>query len=345
MPEFTIPAIEFAQRGNRLFLFSMPASQLEKLVRSRRNLSTDDQGQQRLLDQKRVGKIAEYVSDEKFTPIPNSIVVNFHSQVQFMSQGANGIGMLVFPDSEGYFGDILDGQHRLYGIVDQKSKYPDLPLSVTGVMLDNPKNAGKVFADINRLQVKASPVLIVSIRLAIGDLPDDEESASAIVQKLDEDDDSPLHGKIKMHQDREGTWITNDKAIKIILKMIQPRNDLARIIKHLSTEKAISLIKCYFLAVAETFPDAWGKNKDKEYRLTRPAGLEIICGIFDRVLRDVNALNAATGKFPSKEDFITVLTPIKDSRWDAEYFTQNGFTSAGGIIRYIDDLLMKFPIR
>lgn len=343
MPEFIVPAIEFAQRGNRLFLFSMPANRLEKLVRSRRNLSTDDEGVQRLLDPKRLVKIAEYVSEEKFTPIPNSIVINLHNQVRFVSQGSNGLGSLIFPDDEGYFGDILDGQHRLYGITHETSKFSDLPLSITGVMLDNPKNAGKVFADINRLQVKASPVLIVSIRLAIGDLPDDEEAASAIVEKLNEDGDSPLRGKIQMHQDIKGYWITNDKAIKIILKMIQPRNDLARIIKHLSTEKAISLIKCYFEAIADTFPDAWGDNK--EHRLTRPAGIEIICGIFDRVLRDAIALNASTGKLPSKQDFLDVLGPVKQSRWDADYFTQNGYTSAGGILRYIDDLLMKFPIR
>lgn len=275
--ELRVLAIEFRQRHNSLYIFTLSASQLEKLVRSRPNTSSDKEGIQRVLNKKRVGEIAKYVSvsDAQFTPMPNSIVVNFKPEVRFevIPGQPKGMGYLVFPDTEGYFGDILDGQHRLYGIVNENSKHPDLELAVTGVMLRDPSHAGKVFADINRLQTKAPPVLIVSIRLEIGDWPNEEESAAAIVERLNEDSDSPLKNKIQMHQDQKNRWITNDVAIKLVKDMIHPKNELSRVAKHLSTDTAVLLIKNYLKAAEEVFPDAWGHNK--EFRLTRPAGIAI----------------------------------------------------------------------
>jgi DGQHR domain-containing protein len=343
MTQLRIPAIEFIQNNNRLFIFTMTAVALAKIVRSRPNLSTDKEGVQRLLNQKRLEEIAKYVSDKKFTPIPNSIVINFNNQVKFESTGKDGFGYLIFPSDDGHYGDILDGQHRLYGTINENSKMPELPLAVTGVMLNDPKLAGKVFADINRLQVKASPVLIVSIRLEIGDLPNEEESASAIVQRLNEDTDSPLYRKIQMHQDEKDCWITNDKAINIIIEMLKPRNELARTLKHIGTERSIALIKDYLRAVSKLFVTAWGNNRN--YRLTKPAGLTIILKLFDRVFQDGLHLRSATGNYPDESDFFELLQPISNAVWDANTFKQEGFTSAGGILRYVDDLLMKFPVR
>lgn len=334
MPEVRVPAIEYYQKKNRLYMFTLPANKLEKLVRSHPRLSTQPEGVQRLLSKKRLEQIAEYISMPQ-SAFPNNIIINLKPDVVFEpSPTLPSVGTLIFPDDEGHFGDILDGQHRLYGIVNEGSQHPDLKLSITGMMLDDPKHAGKIFADINSFQKPVSKVLLVSLQRELGDLPDAKEAAAAFVEQLNEDEDSPLHNHIRMFQDERGKWITNDQAINILASLLHP----SKTIIHLPTDTAISRIKNYLHAVSEMFPHAWGNNK--EHRLTRSAGLEVVFGLFERTHDRARALCEGDTP-PSISDFKNALDPIKDTPWDAETFKEQGFTSAGGRNRLRDALLMK----
>jgi len=76
MPEFRVPAVELRQKENQLFLFFLPANQLERLVRSNPRVAENPEGIQRLLSQKRLREIAEYISRPE-TCFPNNIIVSF----------------------------------------------------------------------------------------------------------------------------------------------------------------------------------------------------------------------------------------------------------------------------
>ncbi|MGB1250469.1 MAG: DGQHR domain-containing protein [Candidatus Promineifilaceae bacterium] len=334
MNELKITAIRMQQKQNDLYLFSISADQLRKLVVSDRKLSTNPSGIQRLLNKKRIQDIGKYISSPK-TCFPNNIIVSLSTEVRFELQNAkNNWGVLVFPSQEGHFGDLIDGQHRLYGITGENSTVSDLPVPVTGLM-QGKKLAGRIFADINRLQKPVSKVLLVALQRELGDLVDAKDNAAAIVEQLNDDVASPMHGKIKMYQDEKRKWITNDQAINTL----SPLFEKGELLSFLSTDVAFSRIKSYLEAIRETFSDAWGNNRT--HRLTKAAGFETIMGIFERThqrARDVTA-----GSSPKKESFIQALEPINDTDWTAEHFKENGFTASAGRKILLRQLLGQLP--
>lgn len=333
MSEIRIPAILFRQKNIELYLFSMRANDLEKLVRSKPKISTEPEGIQRLLDKKRLKSIADYISTPD-AALPNNIIVSLHNTVRYESTGGKA-GYLVFPDNEGHFGDIIDGQHRLYGVVNESSTQKDIELAVTAVILHKPSLAGKIFADINSNQKPVSKVLLVSLQKELGVLPDVKDSAAAIIERLNDDADSPLKDKLQMFQDETNKWLRVDQAINIITPLLHPSKTL----HHLSTDTSVKLLKDYLAAVQKTFPKAWGDRKN--YRLSNAAGIEITFGLFESVYSRARELTGSA--MVEQKDFEQALEPIYDAEWDAEFFRLNGYTSSAGRTRYRDELLGKLP--
>lgn len=330
MTEVRVPAIEFRQKHTRQFLFHMSASQLVKLVRSNPKTSSDPEGVQRLLKQNRLVSIAKYVS-QLDSVLPNNIIVNLNSTVRLESTATNQVVTLVFPNNEGSFGEILDGQHRLYGTVHDQCTDKDMELPITALMLDDAKMAGKIFADINSTQRPVDRVLLVAIQQELGLLPRADDFAAALTDKLNEDSDSPLEGRIRMYQEQTDRPLTNDHCIKTLVPLLQP----ARTLIHLSANAAATLLKNYLTAVQELFPTEWADNK--KYMLQRSAGFEVIMGLFDRA-------KERTGEpMPSAQQFKNSLQPIADTDWSADTFRGQRYTSSGGRTKLRDILLMKLP--
>jgi len=332
MAPLRITAIQFRQKKIRICLFSMPANQLRKLVSPKEKLSTHPEGIQRILDPKRVKKIAEYISMPE-TILPNNIIVDFNDEVIVESTSTPGLVHVVFPDDEGAFGHILDGQHRLYGATHADSSQQSIELAVTALLLDDPKAAGRIFADINSTQKPVSKVLLVALQKELGALPKAEDTAAAVLESLNEDNDSPLKGRIKMFQDEKNKWITNDQAVKYLIPLFRDSGSLY----HFKVDTSTTLLKLYFNAIKSVFPRAWGNNKD--FRLTRSAGIEIMLGLFDRVRERAQSINPS----PTISDFAVAMEPISDTDWSAETFKLHSYTNAGGRTRLRGELLAKLP--
>jgi DGQHR domain-containing protein len=335
MPTLRVQAVEFRQKDNRIYLFYIPANSLEKLVEQDPKLSTNPEGIQRLLSKTRLKDIAIYISRHE-TCFPNNIIVSLTKDVKFESQSNNGIGELVFPNDQGHFGDILDGQHRLYGTVYSESEVKDLLLPVTGLMLSNRESASRIFADINSLQKPVSKLLLVSLQKELGDLIDAKGSAAAIAEQLNEDDTSPLKDKIKMFQDEKEKWLAYDQVVNVLAPLFEKGQRLY----FLDAQIALSRISVYLHAIAETFPDAWGDNK--KYRLTAAAGFEVVMGLFERAHERARDLKTSEG--PTKDDFKLAIEPIKAvSDWTAETFKERGYTGSAGRKILLKELLSELP--
>jgi len=256
-------------------------------------------------------------------------------QLRFIPVSASSsIGEIVFPSEQGEFGYILDGQHRLAGIVSEDSTQHTLEVPVTALLLDNSQQAAQVFSDINSNQTPISKVLLVSLQKELGALPKPQDLAAAIIEKLDGDEDSPLFERIQMYPDERNRWLTNAQAISIISKLTQPSKTLSRF----STENAVVYLKRYFRACAFTFREAWGNKKCK---LTSPAGFDVLVGLFERVLEISREVSGE--RLPSDEDFIKALEPVKETDWTSKTFRDMGYTSSGGRIRLTNSLLEKLP--
>jgi DGQHR domain-containing protein len=184
MTQFTVNALVLKQNGIGLYLFPMNSKYLRKIcfVAPRGNENPEEI--QRLLKPKRAQEIGEYIK-QPTSVLPNAIVINLPNTVKILPTAKENEVTLQFPDNEGKFGYILDGQHRLAGFEYSEGIEFDLPV----VALHNADEhmRGKVFADINSKQEKVSDVHILELYYQIKELPTDETATMDIVHRLSKD--------------------------------------------------------------------------------------------------------------------------------------------------------------
>src|SRR5215831_245864 len=114
MAEFVVDAIVLKQKGRELYCFGMSSTRLRRICYVTPRSDDNPEEIQRILNPKRAREIGEYLKQANAL-LPNSLVVNLTEQVKIHSTGAQSVKSLRFPDEDGKFAYILDGQHRLEG--------------------------------------------------------------------------------------------------------------------------------------------------------------------------------------------------------------------------------------
>lgn len=329
MKEVKIRAIKFKQKDLTFYSFVMNSNFLRKVVYALPKSRDDPEQLQRALSLSRVEEVGRYISDDPRGVFPNNIILNLKSDVKFYEDPKNpDEGVLVFPEVKGKekLGYILDGQHRLFGF--EKSGGVEFDLLCTG-LIDAPKDvAYKIFADINSLQVKVTPVLLQLLKFEIGELEIDRKTAASIVYSLDRDIDSVLKDRIKVYPEDKKRWVSSPSLTKWFLK------DILGTGKPLDGKRELeqkTILKSYFKAFSEEYQKEWSDRKN--FALTKAQGIELICTLFPNVHQrcllyekrelTVDAIRRQIGKL--KEKRITLPdgrpAPITWSRDDFSPFT------------------------
>jgi DGQHR domain-containing protein len=229
---------------------------------------------QRILNVSRCKDIGEYVQKPD-SVLPNSIVVNLTNDVRIESTAREDRVTVVFPSEQGRYAYLLDGQHRVGGFEHSGGVEFDLPVVALHSAAD--QIAGKVFADINSKQEKVSDVHLLDLYYQLKALPQDDAAVMDIVSLLNDDEDSPLEGRVKTMPGQKGFWIKNT-----FLKMIlQPYIGRGGILSQKTSAQQAIVFKAYFNAVKQLFPEAWGSKK---HVLTKAMGLEIMMSVFKDVV-------------------------------------------------------------
>jgi DGQHR domain-containing protein len=296
----TVDCVVLKQKNVELYLFKMSAHQLLQITYVDPQTRDDPEQIQRLLDGKRLKEIGEFIKHPS-SLIPNNIVINLNPEVAVQKHSNGNTGTLVFPDEVGKYGYILDGQHRLKGF--EYADGIDFDLAVIAMHNADKHKAGKVFVDINTNQRPADKRLIFNIREAIGDLPNQQERAGAIVEDLDTLEESPLSGKIARFEDDTRRWVRAPTLIGWISKIVDVGGDLAGRSRNEQTEILIS----YLNAVKEMWPDAYANRT--EYYVWYPSGIQVVLEIFPNVYKRVMV---KYGSMFTKENFMDRMEPIKD---------------------------------
>lgn len=301
MAEFAVSATVLKQRGQELYCFAMGSAQLRKICYVTPRSEDDPEEIQRILKPARARAIGEYIKEDD-SLLPSALVVSLTDEVRVDASGVDNVKVLVFPDVEGHFAYILDGQHRLAGFDYSDGIQFDLPV----VALYNAPIAmrGKVFADINSKQERVTDVQLLEIYYQIGGLPQDDARVVSVVHMLANDPDSPLHGKIKVLDTDKGAWVKN-VALK---RWLAPHLTVGGALSSKTTAQQARIVKDYLRAVSELWPDAWGNLGD--YMLSRFFGLEVMLGIFAQVKTrcDLNC-----GREYSVGSFLSQMQPIKSA--------------------------------
>jgi DGQHR domain-containing protein len=300
MAGINVNALVLKQKTHELYVFTMPSDVLNGITYVTPRSHDDPDEIQRILKKKHSREIATYIKDPT-TLLPTAIVVSLDDEVTVHNTGDTNVRVLKFPEERGKFAYVLDGQHRLRAL--EEPGVPQVDLPVVALLGADEATRAKVFADINSKQEPITDVHILELYYQIKDLAADELALVDIVHTLNSAADSPLKGRVKLMDQDRGTWIKNT-----ILKRFTKRALVHTDIEFVPAARQASILKEYLKAVAETWPAAWGNNK--EFSLSSSAGLEVMLGAFSAA-KDRVDLNWA-GQY-SRDNFSKALEPLREA--------------------------------
>jgi len=298
MAELEVMASVLRQQGRELYCFGMNTTRLRQICYVTPRSQDDPKEIQRILNKKRAMEIGEYIKQEN-SLLPNSIVVSLTADVAIQSSGMDGIKVLRFPNDEGKFAYILDGQHRLEGF--KYSDGIDFDLPVVAIYNADDGLRGKIFADINGKQERVKDTHLLALYYQIGELKPDISSVMDVITQLNTHPDSPLKGRIRMMESDKNIWV-NNVGLK---QWLVPHLTSGGVLALKTVAQKTQILKEYFKAAASLWPDAWGNLK--QYNLCRPMGFEILMGLFGPVKHRVD-LNS--GHQYTKETFLSQMGPL-----------------------------------
>ena len=257
-----------------VFAFSAPVSEIFQFATIDR-ISRDEEGNlhgfQRPQVANHIREISDYLAKDDAI-LPNSVVVAFITGVEVSPSPINGISELTINIGDKLNGLIVDGQQRLTAL----SKLPnkDFEVVVSCILCPTEDELRRQFILINNTKPLPKS-LIYELLPSVDGLPPRLSSramASSLTERLNFDENSSIHTKIKMHTNPEG--IIQDT---IIQKMVM--NSLENgALRELFTQQedmdiSFQLLSDFYQAVAETFPEAWDRQTPRSSRLVHGAGI------------------------------------------------------------------------
>jgi len=317
MGAITVPAARAKQGDLTLYATSIRVSDLIKenfySVEVLDPINKDDTGYQRVLNNARAKKLADYVvkgQDRKDAFLPTSVLLATDKSIPFDDE-TNTIAI-----DSGVLGpfSVVDGQHRLEGLKQAAKKDErvldfELPVNIAA---DLPRIAQMChFLIVNTTQksvdkaVEQRIMARLTAALDIEDIPSlprwilnivergDVEKALRYVTHLNVSPDSPWYGKIRMaNDDSKGATINQGTFVKAVSKyVLTANNPLTVILNDLEKEKKVFLN--YWIAISSLLDD------DSESVLYKYNGVELFCKFsvpFFMKLQDKGSFTVATMK-------------------------------------------------
>lgn len=237
------PVIQITQPIGEFYLGKVRATQLKDSVYIKRK-SENSNGIQRDLISGRINEIKSYCSDSDAT-FPTSIILSIDSQKDDVRCSIeNGHMILEF---EEHFGSVIDGQHRLEGIL--MSDYADLfELPVVFMLNPTTEDEAYIFSIINSTQRKVDPSLIFDL-FDVSSKRSPKKTVHDIARAFNGKVDSPFYKRLKMlgkkTSDQVDATLSQGTFSKRLLKLITKNADEdARMIKR--GDKLQPDTKCIF---------------------------------------------------------------------------------------------------
>jgi DGQHR domain-containing protein len=233
-PMISVAAIRMQQFGVHFYQASLSANDIDKLVRFEvlsygeqgqpvrggrkkapasskvnwdlleRRIGADEKAYQRQIIRKKIDELVQYYEQcrqaRDLPSIPGAVIISCDEALKFepMDDGSS-VGVLKVPEREGIL-RAIDGQHRLLALHADIEKFGDEPFSVPAVIFDRlpDDHVVQMFVTINAKHTRLNASHLVS--LSGRQLYSDESLAAAhdIVRALNDREDSPLHGEIKL---------------------------------------------------------------------------------------------------------------------------------------------------
>jgi DGQHR domain-containing protein len=284
---FKFPALRLRQGKNRvLYSFAVDGKLIPEFanVPSLRMSDGEVNGYQRTEILKHVAEIKGYLNSEN-PMIPNNIVIAFDNSISFETaendtSDAACHGIITIPkptaeDTDNKPGQVVDGQQRIAAI--RESDLASFPMFVTAFIASNENDQRGQFLLVNSAKPLPKPLIHELLPGTDVRLPTNlrwKRYPTTLMQRLNRDDDSPLQGMIRTPTTPYGV-ITDNSIIRML------ENSLDDGVLHQyrdqttgngDTEAILPIIKDYWTAVSEVWPEAWGLPP-RHSRLLHGAGV------------------------------------------------------------------------
>ncbi len=177
MARISINALPCTQNGVTFYVSVMNSKELKHMCFVSRKKDDPNKGFQRLLSKKRAIDIANYLDKENGI-IPPALILSAQPSAQLVFNKSrlevtmeNAINTLL----------VLDGQHRLYGLMNATAEY-DMPVVIFDSL--NSQQEVRQFIDINTTQKGVTSALILDIKGQAGRETKVEERQRILFDKL-----------------------------------------------------------------------------------------------------------------------------------------------------------------
>lgn len=325
--------------GHRIYLFSLRADevlQVADISRVARDQDGDLIGYQRPEVRRHVDTIVDYLNAPD--PIlPNSIIMALSSDVAFkhsrgptVNDGVAVAGTLEIPvprPGQPKPGWIVDGQQRTVAL--SKIRDRSFPVPITAFVSDALDLQRDQFIRINNIHPLPRGLVTellpqistpISPRLAARKLP------AALVDQLNRDKASPFYQLIRRASDdaahRRSAVVTDTALVNTIQESLNTPSGCLFSYRNIAsgetdTQGIWAMLVCYWNAVRDTFPTAWGKPATKS-RLMHGAGIRAMGRLMDRVMPSIRIGDPHAEALVQQE-----LRPLiaychwTDGQWDA----------------------------
>jgi len=228
----SVAALRMQQFGVQFYQASLTAQDIDKLVRFEvlsygekgggvrgaakppatkvnwdlleRRIASSDKAYQRQIIRKKIDELVQYYEQcrqaRDLPSIPGAVIISADEKLKFepMEEGS-AAGVLKVPEREGVL-RAIDGQHRLLALHADIERFGDEPFTVPAIIFDRlpEDHVVQMFVTINAKHTRLNASHLVS--LSGRQLYRDENLAAAhdIIRALNDREDSPLYGDIKL---------------------------------------------------------------------------------------------------------------------------------------------------
>lgn len=324
-----MPALAIEQSPGRvLYSFAVDGKKLPlfaAISRVKRNEQHELGGYQRSESLGHIRTIRKYLETSNAI-LPNALVVAFDGRVRFETSGDGAsdgtqVGRLMIPVDEAHDelekpGWIVDGQQRSAAIRD--AQVSSFPVYVTAFITDSVAEQRSQFILVN--STKPLPKGLIHELLPstpAGDLPLlllKRRYPAQLLDRLNYDPDSPLFRRIRTPTTSEGTIKDNS-----ILKMLAMSIEDGALYQWFDsdsgtgdTDGMLTLLKRYWSAVAEVFPEAWD-TPPRRSRLVHGAGVVALGCLMDEISHELREEGTPSARLYSEH----LRMIAEDCHWTA----------------------------
>jgi DGQHR domain-containing protein len=320
----SVAAIRMQQFGVQFYQASLTASDIDKLVRFEvlsygehgqpgvrggrkedqskinwdlleRRIAANEKAYQRQIIRRKIEELVHYYEQcrqaRDLPSIPGAVIISCDERLSFEPvEPESSVGRLKVPEREGIL-RAIDGQHRLLALHADIDRFGDEPFSVPAIIFDRlpEDHIVQMFVTINAKHTRLNASHLVS--LSGRQLYRDESLAAAhdVVRTLNEREESPLRGEIKLLGVGRGRVAQAPLAQE--LKRLFASDELLGGSRKLAEfrDESKKFFVNYFKQISTVFESAWNGRK---YSIKSATALRAFIRVAPDVLRAVDQLHA-----------------------------------------------------